>query len=586
MRFALLIVSICILLLPMAAMAETPAATTQEFSLRMSQHAEQLEETFDIPCTDAVKRQVMGDSVMGVMLLSEISENCGIVSYSYRETKDGVHIANCVYYEGQRMLYAYRTGNTGFLTARERQALTVAQQIAAGAQGDALARERYIHDALCQRTAYQTDDRTGHLERDGALGPLLNGEADCDGYSDAFFLLGNMAGLNVRYQHGEATNLADPDLGDAKIKSGRHMWNLVNVNGQWAMMDVTWDDGNETPSHLYFNFDTQQAAATHRWDAQALAVTPAASVGNESRPGDLARTWVTSWDEVYVCLRQFARDRSGRVCLSFPERLGLRQDNKQLSALIYAVGVDSYHWSLGATCAEIFDLSYADYFGICESQADAAAFLQQCAALGIRHFRLCFGPYLGPQMMADDRRLVSDLLDRSSLADTRFRYSTDSWYIEVENAAYTAPMPQFDNLNALAEYARQQGLSGASQFTVVLVGGLDVDQAMQSAASALRRTGANSVSGSTLGARLTIYISYYPEFAMVQTRQEALNYLSACRARGVRTLCIYFPDALFQQLLENNSAGFFDLLSQAGIGNRSVSRSVESCYFMIENIEW
>ena len=71
-------------------------------------------------------------------------------------------------------------------------------------------------------------------EGDGCIGALLNGQADCDGYADAMFLVGRLAGLNVRRQYGDSAN------GGVSGWFTTHMWNLIELDGSWRMMDVTW----------------------------------------------------------------------------------------------------------------------------------------------------------------------------------------------------------------------------------------------------------------------------------------------------------------------------------------------------------
>lgn len=64
--------------------------------------------------------------------------------------------------------------------------------------GGAVEKERYIHDALCGRIGYYTNDESGEA-KDCAEGALLDGLADCDGYADAMVLCCGLAGIPCRY---------------------------------------------------------------------------------------------------------------------------------------------------------------------------------------------------------------------------------------------------------------------------------------------------------------------------------------------------------------------------------------------------
>ena len=101
---------------------------------------------------------------------------------------------------------------------------------------------------------------------DAAVGVLLDGIADCDGYSDAFYLLGNLAGFTVRLVHGTTNN---PFEGNPN-----HMWNEIAMDGEWYAVDVTWDDYEDesrpfSPYCIYFNVGADRLGRTHFWDDSA-----------------------------------------------------------------------------------------------------------------------------------------------------------------------------------------------------------------------------------------------------------------------------------------------------------------------------
>lgn len=184
-------------------------------------------------------------------------------------------------YPGARIVNADRTGQYLNLTHREREVFSAAQELAEACRRDDPAETaRLIHDALCERIVYTDDDETE--EDDTAIGALLDGRANCDGYADAFYLTGTLAGLEVRYQHGNSRRReADESYSDVS-----HMWNLIKIDGSWRMVDVTWDDQADRTVWTWFNIGADRARRTHVWDEehspQLLEKTdPAGRPGNE-----------------------------------------------------------------------------------------------------------------------------------------------------------------------------------------------------------------------------------------------------------------------------------------------------------------
>ena len=84
---------------------------------------------------------------------------------------------------------------------------------------------RAVHDFLCKRIAYTPDEFYSHT----AYGALLNGSAVCDGYALSFQRFMDVLGIPCYIATGVRNN--EP-----------HAWNLVQLDGQWYHIDVTWDD--------------------------------------------------------------------------------------------------------------------------------------------------------------------------------------------------------------------------------------------------------------------------------------------------------------------------------------------------------
>ena len=112
---------------------------------------------------------------------------------------------------------------------------------------------RIIHDAIAQRCSY--NDAAAYMDAETvwksapdagtAYGALVGGSAICGGYAKAFEYLCHLAGIACIYDSGTA---------DTDQMSGPHAWNLVQVDGTWYVCDVTWDDQEQMPGGIIYDY--------------------------------------------------------------------------------------------------------------------------------------------------------------------------------------------------------------------------------------------------------------------------------------------------------------------------------------------
>lgn len=168
-------------------------------------------------------------------------------------------------YPGERVAYAYLHGDNSFLTAEEMELYKIAVHLVNEAKynsvNNPLYEELAIHDAITGRVTYFNEEPQPELARfKTAIGALIDGQANCQGYSDAFYMLGNMCGFNVEKILGYANN-------------EHHSWNMINFgDGKNYFVDVTFDDASfkfdnvgEYNNYVYFNAPTEIIGATHNW---------------------------------------------------------------------------------------------------------------------------------------------------------------------------------------------------------------------------------------------------------------------------------------------------------------------------------
>lgn len=200
--------------------------------------------------------------------LSHMLYNCGLLDWTqYRNTeKRTVKVNEIDYYQGFKIAQSWLLGETDRLNAEEKTALANAQKWVEEARKNAQSPYQLalnLHDALVSRVTYEANDKDEWDYHDTAVGSLNYGKAECDGYSDAFYLLCTLAGLQSGFQYGTTDN-ADEDE--------THLWNVLFWDGWWYQVDVTWDDKDreDAPAmatYRYFNVGSEMME-DHFWDGE------------------------------------------------------------------------------------------------------------------------------------------------------------------------------------------------------------------------------------------------------------------------------------------------------------------------------
>lgn len=167
-------------------------------------------------------------------------------------------------YPGTKVANAYRNGDTSKLNQDEMKLYLKAVAIINEANKKSIwqQQEVYIYNTIAKSTTYESVIDFNHQPRPcTAIGVFLDGKANCQGYSDAFYMLCRMLGWNVGRMSGDA--------------GGGHMWNTISIDGKIYCVDVTWGDSSiEFPqvnktfnSYIYFNAPIEIMQVTHSWRA-------------------------------------------------------------------------------------------------------------------------------------------------------------------------------------------------------------------------------------------------------------------------------------------------------------------------------
>lgn len=272
-RLFALLLCLTLLLIP-SAQAEEDALPTYhcntlyELKCVMADMAQDMESGYILTSSEELFAQL---SANDFELLHSIENTSGIVMRSmvFWRNSFKIRYTDIEYYPGFKVVAASRSGQFEKLSIDEMELYELATQIidtANASTSDTLSLEIYLHDEITRRCSYYTDGYDGLTRKDTALGALVDGLADCDGYSDAFYLLANLAGFNVRLMRGTSNNGEN---------NSSHLWNAIHLNDEWYAVDVTWDDFEDStydysPFYTYLNIGADRLSVTHTWLDDAL----------------------------------------------------------------------------------------------------------------------------------------------------------------------------------------------------------------------------------------------------------------------------------------------------------------------------
>ncbi len=121
-------------------------------------------------------------------------------------------------------------------------------------------KEKLIHDFLCSTVVYDDHFKDSSFE---CIGPLLFGRGVCEGIAKASKLLFDLVGIDSLIIHGKA------DQSRISVAAGdSHAWNMVQIEGEYYHLDVTFDLTVMTYNHLrydYFNLSDVDICLDHEY---------------------------------------------------------------------------------------------------------------------------------------------------------------------------------------------------------------------------------------------------------------------------------------------------------------------------------
>ncbi len=172
--------------------------------------------------------------------------------------KKGEYQIQVAYGSDARVFAAFRNPELeSMLTREERDLLDVCGQwISRNIQPGMpnMLKIRKIHDALVDNSKYTE----GHYS---TAGIVLNGKGVCAAYTSAAQLLLHMVMIDCRSV--------------MSTEKMNHIWNIVDVNGEWYHTDVTWNDpitpnGQDMKVFDYYLLTKAEMEMDHEWPEQDI----------------------------------------------------------------------------------------------------------------------------------------------------------------------------------------------------------------------------------------------------------------------------------------------------------------------------
>lgn len=161
--------------------------------------------------------------------LDAVAENLSLLNpFDISLTQSDTTYTNA---QGERLYTAHHI-NAEILDSRYEEARARAKQRVAELIDDSMSTEAKItaiHDDIIIHSRYEKIAQDAQAEQSlfQASGVLLDGKGVCTGYSRAFMLMAEAAGIPALYVSADDMN---------------HGWNYVRSDDGWRHIDVTWDD--------------------------------------------------------------------------------------------------------------------------------------------------------------------------------------------------------------------------------------------------------------------------------------------------------------------------------------------------------
>jgi len=120
-----------------------------------------------------------------------------------------------------------------------------------GREPDPFLQVKALHDYVATRIDYDFSAyKRGHYPPQDARTVFATRKAVCSGFARLLKALGEAVGIEMAYIPGDFRNPAGDLSGEG------HAWNAAKIDGNWYLIDVTWNSGYLTPSRFISRYRT------------------------------------------------------------------------------------------------------------------------------------------------------------------------------------------------------------------------------------------------------------------------------------------------------------------------------------------
>lgn len=116
---------------------------------------------------------------------------------------------------------------------------------------------RYVHDKLIEISEYKEYTEEEMASFQSIVSIFDTGDTVCAGYSYGFKFIMDQLGIKTICVH----DISNEDT------SKNHIWNMVELYGNWYNLDITWDNKMQSEGHIiydYFLKDNDEFYTDHR----------------------------------------------------------------------------------------------------------------------------------------------------------------------------------------------------------------------------------------------------------------------------------------------------------------------------------
>lgn len=135
------------------------------------------------------------------------------------------------------------------------EAKAVIDTIVSSAPDSPYEKVKYFNDTLAEMITYDWEGYNSGNSKHSPYYGLVEGTCVCSGYADAFF--------NLCFYGGVNSAVSDCITSSSTDGTANHRINMVNLDGRWKKVDVTWNDTDPGIRYTYFMKDMDDGWQNH-----------------------------------------------------------------------------------------------------------------------------------------------------------------------------------------------------------------------------------------------------------------------------------------------------------------------------------